>query len=147
MHWLYRHRVIILAGICVVCTACVVLVREIPSVPFFSTVWSSEQAFQDLMRREGRKTATKPDFVFVGIDQSSLEMPPLTEEELAHNRAFQLMKRPYADGWSREVWALFLDRVFGAGARLVMFDMVFNKLREGDQTLKEGDEVFREALD
>jgi adenylate cyclase len=145
MHWLYRHRVIILAGICVVCTACVLLVREIPSVPFFSTVWSSEQAFQDLMIREGRKTATRPDFLFVGIDQSSLAMPPLTEEELANNRAFQLLTtRSYQEGWSRELWALFLDRVFGAGARLVMFDMVFDKLR--DENLRSGDEAFRDAI-
>jgi adenylate cyclase len=147
MHWMFRNRVLILAGICVVCTGIIILCRQVPSVPFFSTVWRSEQPFQDLLQREGRKTATKPDFVFVGIDQSSLEMPPLTEDELANNRAFQLMKRPYADGWSREIWALFLDRVLGAGARLVMFDMVFNKLREGDQGLREGDEAFRNALD
>ena len=139
MHWLYRHRVIILAGICVVCTACVLLVREIPSVPFFSTVWSSEQAFQDLMLREGRKTATKPDFVFVGIDQSSLQLPPLTPDELANSRAMQLMtERPFP--WSREVWALLLDRLFQAGARVVMFDLVCNPPNDGDL-------AFHAALD
>src|ERR1017187_4586524 len=109
MHWLYRHRVIILAGICVVCTACVLLVREIPSVPFFSTVWSSEQAFQDLMLREGRKTATKPDFVFVGIDQSSLQLPPLTPDELANSRAMQLMTErpfPWSSIASRDCWPI-----------------------------------------
>ncbi len=139
MHWLYRHRVIILAGICVVCTACVLLVREIPSVPFFSTVWSSEQAFQDLMLREGRKTATKPDFVFVGIDQSTLQLPPLTPDELANSRAMQLMtERPFP--WSREVWALLLDRLFQAGARVVMFDLVCNPPNDGDL-------AFHAALD
>lgn len=139
MHWLYRHRVIILAGICVVCTACVLLVREIPSVPFFSTVWSSEQTFQDLMIREGRKTATKPDFVFVGIDQSTLQLPPLTPDELANSRAMQLMtERPFP--WSREVWALLLDRLFQAGARVVMFDLVCNPPNDGDL-------AFHAALD
>ncbi|HJX26018.1 MAG TPA: adenylate/guanylate cyclase domain-containing protein [Chthoniobacterales bacterium] len=139
MHWLYRHRVIILAGICVVCTAGILLVRLVPSVPFFSTVWSSEQAFQDLMIREGRKTATKPDFVFVGIDQGTLELPPPTREELANNRAFQLMtERPFP--WSREVWALLLDRLFQAGARVVMFDLVCNPPNDGDP-------AFHAALD
>jgi adenylate cyclase len=114
-------------------------------VPFFSTVWRTEQPFQDLLIREGRKTATKPDFLFVGIDQSSLEMPPLTPEEAANNRAFRLMtEKPFAE-WSREIWALFLDRVFASGARLVMFDLVFNKLR--DEQLREGDNAFRAALD
>src|ERR1700682_6661304 len=71
-------------------------------------------------------------------------MPALVGEEV-NNRAFQLMtERAYNDGWSRELWALFLDRVFGAGARLVMFDMVFNKLR--DENLRAGDEAFAAAL-
>src|ERR1700682_1107281 len=144
MHWMFRNRVLILAGICVVCTGIIILCRQVPSVPFFSTVWRSEQPFQDLMRREGRKTATKPDFVFIGIDQGTLEMPPLVGDEV-NNRAFQLMtERSYQEGWSREIWALFLDRVFGAGARLVMFDMVFNKLR--DENLRAGDEAFAAAL-
>ena len=136
---MYRHRIPILALICVVCTLAIVLVREIPSVPFLSTIWRSEQPFQDLLRREGRKTATKPDFLFVGIYQSTLELPPFTEEELASNRAFQLMKEsPFP--WSREVWALLLDRLFGAGARLVMFDIMFNNPNKGDP-------AFHAALD
>src|ERR1700736_1233104 len=103
MHWMFRRRIAILAGICLVCTACILMMRQIPGVPFFSTVWRSEQPFQDLMCREGRKTATKPDFLFLGIDQSTLQLPPLTPEELADNRAFQLMtERPFP--WSREVW-------------------------------------------
>lgn len=145
MHWMYRHRIPILAVICVVCTLSIVLVREIPWVPFLSTVWRSEQPFQDLMMREGRKTATNPDFLFIGIDQSTLEMAPLTPEEAANNRAFQLITAEPYTSWSREIWALFLDRVFGAGARLVMFDLVFNKLR--DENLREGDNAFRAALD
>jgi adenylate cyclase len=73
-------------------------------------------------------------------------MPPLTPQELASNRAFRLMtERSYQDGWSREIWALFLDRVMGSGARLVMFDMVFNKLR--DESLRAGDQAFRDAID
>src|SRR4029434_8761413 len=90
-----------------------------------------EQSFEDLLRREGRKTPTPSDFVFLGIDQSTLQLPPLTPEEIASNRAFQLMtERPYP--WSREVWALLLDRLFAAGARLVIFDMIFSPPNDGD---------------
>ena len=42
--------------------------------------------------------------------------------------------------WSREVWALVLDRLFNAGARLVMFDLIFSSQNEGDP-------AFRAALD
>ena len=42
--------------------------------------------------------------------------------------------------WSREVWALLLDRLFGAGARAVMFDMIFSPPNDGDP-------AFHAALD
>src|SRR4029434_10909582 len=86
-----------------------------------------------------RKTATRNDFVFLALDQSTLQMPPLAPDEVANNRAFQLMtERPFP--WSREVWALLLDRLFGAGARLVMFDIIFNPPNDGDP-------AFHAALD
>ena len=92
-----------------------------------------------MLRREGRKTPAPSDFVFLGIDQSTLQLPPLTAEEIASNRAFQLMtEKPFP--WSREVWALLLDRLFGAGARAVMFDMIFSPPNDGDP-------AFHAALD
>ena len=107
--------------------------------PFLSAPWRGEQSFEDLLRQEGRKTATRNDFVFLGLDQSTLELPPLTPDEIANNRAFQVMtERPFP--WSREVWALLLDRLFGAGARLVMFDMMFDQQNDGDP-------AFHAALD
>lgn len=110
-----------------------------PGIPFFSTVWRSEQGFEDLLRREGRKTKTHQDFIFLGIDQGTLEFQPFDDEQLKSSRAFQLMtERPYP--WSREVWALLLDRLFQAGARLVIFDMIFSPTNDGDP-------VFRAALD
>ena len=117
MQWLGHHRLSILAAICAFWTAFAVTARFAPGVPFFSTLWRSEQGFEDLLQREGRKTAPHSDFVFLGIDQSTLQLPPLTSDELANNRAFQLMtERPFPS--SREVWALLLDRLSGAGARL-----------------------------
>jgi adenylate cyclase len=131
VHWLSRHRLFILAAICAFWTALILLGREFPSVPFISAPWRLEQGFEDLLRREGAKTPTRSDFVLLAIDQSTLEMPPLSPDELANNRAFQLMTaRPWP--WSREVWALLLDRLFGAGARLVMFDLVFSPPNDGD---------------
>ncbi|OLA98982.1 MAG: hypothetical protein AUH08_13200, partial [Verrucomicrobia bacterium 13_2_20CM_54_12] len=101
--------------------------------------WRGEQSLEDLLRREGRKTPAPSDFVFLGIDQSTLQLPPLTAEEIAGNRAFQVMtEKPFP--WSREVWALLLDRLFAAGARVVMFDMIFSPPNDGDP-------AFHAALD
>jgi adenylate cyclase len=139
MHWLGRHRLLILASICLFWTGLIFLGHFFSATPFLSVPWRGEQNFEDLLRREGRKTPTRNDFVFLGIDQSTLQLPPLTAEEIANNRAFQLMTaQPFP--WSREVWALLLDRLFGAGARLVMFDLIFSPPNDGDQ-------AFHAALD
>lgn len=107
------------------------LLHFTPDVPFFTAIWSGEQRFEDLVQKQGRKTPTRPDFVLLGIDQSTLELPPFSPEELANNRAFQLMTaKPFP--WSREVWALLLDRLFAAGTRLVLFDITFNHPGPGD---------------
>ncbi len=116
-----------------------------PSAPFLSVPWRGEQSFEDLLRREGRKTAPRSDFVFLGIDQNTLQMPPLAPEELANNRAFQLMTAK-SFPWSREVWALTLDKLFAAGARLVMFDFVFNPPNEGDPQFHEALEKYRDRV-
>ncbi len=139
VHWLTRHRLLILGAICAFFTGLILLLHFAADVPFVSAVWSGEKRFEDFLQKEGRKTPARDDFVFLGLDQSTLELPPFAPEELAQNRAFQLMTaRPFP--WSREVWALLLDRLFGAGARAVLFDLVFNPPNEGDP-------VFHAALD
>jgi adenylate cyclase len=139
MHWSGRARLLILTLICVFWTGLIVLGHFLPDVPFLSAPWRGEQSFEDLLRREGRKTNPPRDFIFLGLDQSTLQLPPLTAEEIAGNRAFQLMtEQPFP--WSREVWALLLDRLFAAGARLVMFDIMFDQPKDGDL-------AFHAALD
>ena len=139
MNWLGRYRLSILASICVFWTGLIFLGHFFPMTPFLSTPWRGEQSFEDLLRKEGRKTVAPPDFVFLGIDQSSLQLPPLTAEETAASHGLQLIsERPWP--WSREVYALLLDRLFAAGARLVMFDLMFNPPNDGDP-------AFHAALD
>jgi adenylate cyclase len=131
MHWLGRHRLWILAAICIFWTGLILLARAFPMVPFLFSPWSGEQNFEDMLRQEGRKTPPRSNFVFVGIDQDSLQLTAVGEEEIVGNRALQLMtERPFP--WSREVWALLLDKLFAAGTRLVMFDMIFNPPNDGD---------------
>jgi len=135
----------ILGAICAFWTLLVLSLHFAQGLPFFSTLWRSEQSFEDLLQREGRKTATHSDFVFLGIDQSTLQLPPLAPDELANNRAFQLMtERPFP--WSREVWALLLDRLLGAGARVVMFDMIFNQPNDGDAAFHDALERYRDRV-
>jgi adenylate cyclase len=138
MPWLSRYRRLVLAAICLLSTTLILLLRVVP-IPFLASAWSAEQGFEDWLQREGRKTVTHSDFVFLAIDQSTLEFSPFDAAQLENNRAFQLMGAR-AFPWSREVWALLLDRLFSAGARLAMFDLVFSPSNEGDPP-------FRAALD
>src|SRR6266702_4074475 len=139
MHWLGRHRLWLLGVICFFWTGLIFLGHFFPMTPFLSAPWRGEQSFEDLLRQEGRKTAAPRDFVFLGLDQSTLQLPPLAPEEIAGNRAFELMTARRFP-WSREVWAVLLDRLFGAGARLVIFDLVTNPTDDGDP-------AFHAALD
>ncbi|HJT46327.1 MAG TPA: adenylate/guanylate cyclase domain-containing protein [Chthoniobacterales bacterium] len=139
MHWLHRHRLLILSLIAIFWTSLVGLAHFFPNAPFLSGLWRGERSFADLLRRDGRKTADHPEFIFLGIDQQSIQLDAVGPEEAAGNRALELMmQKPYP--WSREVWALLLDKLFGAGARLVIFDIVYGASSDGD-------EAFRAALD
>ena len=145
MHWMSRHRRLVIAAICVASTAIVLLGRTFPDVPFLFAPWLGEQRFQDLLRRQGRVTPERADFVFVGIDQQSLQLDALDPEEIASERALQLMtERPFP--WSREVWALLLDRLFAAGARLVVFDMIFNPPNDGDPAFAAALDRYRDKV-
>src|SRR5437588_2131554 len=129
----------ILVAIAVFWTGLVALAHFFPGAPFLSTVWSGERSFADVLRKEGRKTATHSDFVFLGIDQQSLILDALDPAEIENDPALKLM----AQGTyplPRGVWVELMDKLFGAGARLIMFDLVF-----GSQT--DVDPAFRAALD
>src|SRR6266498_1181188 len=145
MHWLGRHRFLVLAFVSVFWTGVIFLGHFFPGVPFLSAPWRGEQSFEDLLRREGRKTAPPQDFVFLGLDQSTLHLPPMTAEEIAGSRALQLMTEQRFP-WSREVWALLLDRLFAAGARLVMFDMIFSPPYDGDPEFHAAVDRYRDKV-
>jgi len=127
----------LLATICVSCTALVMSLRFVPALPVLSNVWGHEQALEDWLHRTARKTSTHPELVFVAISTKSLAGPE--SAKAGKDRMLQLMaEHPFP--WSREVWARLLDRLFESGARLVIFDLLFNPPNEGDQ-------IFRAALD
>jgi adenylate cyclase len=145
MQWFSRARLLVLTLICLFWTGLIVVGHFFPTAPFISVPWRGEQSFEDLLRREGRKTTPPPDFVFLGIDQSTLQLPPLTPEELASSRGLQLLsERPYP--WSREIWALLLDRLSAADARVVMFDLLFNPPNDGDQAFHATLDRYRDKV-
>jgi adenylate cyclase len=68
-----------------------------------------------------------------------LQLDAVDPNEIAQDHALQLMAgHPFP--WSREVWVELMDKLFGSGARLMIFDIVFSPATEADST-------FRAALD
>src|SRR4051794_41077121 len=103
MNWVARYRRSVLATICAFWTVMILLTLTFPEVPFFSSVARTEQSFGDLLRREGRKTAVRPDMIFLGLDETTMNFVPFNPDDVGTNRAFQIMtEHPFP--WSREIW-------------------------------------------
>lgn len=102
--------------------------------------------YRDALSRAGRTTAANPDLVFLAIDANSVsldetdihELYGLTGNDSDSARALRLMTKRYP--WSREVYALALQRLVEAGARVVAFDVIFPGPAEDDP-------LFRAALE
>lgn len=85
----------------------------------------------------GRKAQHHPQIAYLAIDQRSVLLDQFPEEEIQASPALAKMREGWP--WPRDVYPLIIDRLLGAGARAVGFDLMF-------PTPKEGDELFHEAL-
>ncbi len=90
--------------------------------------------FADELARHGRLTSPNPDIVFLGIDDASERLDTLDPEMVRHDPALSLMSKPWP--WQRQVYGLVLDRLCDAGAKVVIFDLLFLAPNSGDDALK-----------
>jgi adenylate cyclase len=81
--------------------------------------------------------APAPEIKLVGLETSSFKLDALAPEEIAASPTLQLMQQPWP--WDRKVYAAILEKLMGAGAKVVIFDFVFASETEGD-------DVFAQAL-
>lgn len=144
MRWLTRHRLIALALICALCTGAVIAAVLFRNLPFADSVWSNEITFRDALARKARRTAVHPDFVFLGIDEPSKKLDQVSDEEVAETPVLQAMRNGYP--WSRDVHAELVRRLCDAGARLVLFDVIFDRDRPGDDVFAATLERYRDHV-
>lgn len=104
------------------------------------TLLSWEYRYRDGVTRSGRFNPPDERLVYLGIDSASISLSPLDLQTLfagsapgsLEARALELM----AVGgfpWSREVYALAAERLFQAGARGVILDLIFPTPGRGDE--------------
>lgn len=107
-----------------------------------AAIEAQEWRVYDQIHLNGRKAAVDPDIMVLGIDDDSLAVRDTAEpEEIERSHALQLMA---GFPWSREVYARILDRLFDAGARTVVIDLLFPT---ASNSFPEGDAEFADALE
>ena len=124
-----------LSAICAICTALVLGFHAVQFQPLQKAQFFAEDT---LLRFFGGTAAANPDLVFLAIDHASMRLDQFDPAEIDASPALQLMAHEWP--WSRSVYALILDRLIDAGAKVVVLDLVF-------PTPRDGDDAFRAALD
>ncbi|MEM0895829.1 MAG: CHASE2 domain-containing protein [Verrucomicrobiota bacterium] len=118
----------------VICASTVLIVSFIV---WLNPVWliRLEHMAGDFVRDHGRKTEVRNDMVLIGIDQDSLNIIDLLDEE-------EILADPSLDDMSfgfpfpRRVYGNLIEKLVEAGARIVVFDILFPTRGEGDDVLK-----------
>ena len=100
----------------------------------------AELAATDWLTTNGaaHRAPLHPQLVFLALDDASKSLDNVFADDIEKSRGLQMMREPFP--WNREFYALLIDRLAQAGARVVIFDMLFPAPRFGDKP-------FREALD
>ena len=107
----------------------------------------AEYQLRDLIARSGRTTPANSDLVFLAIDSNSVTLDAdLDLEGLFSSstgdpecrRALEIMTKGWP--WDREIYAMILERLVRAGAKVVAFDCLFPAPAPGD-------DAFRVSLD
>ena len=103
-----------------------------------------ELRYRDAVTVSGRFNAPDERLLFLGIDSSSVSLSQLDLQTLftdvtpgsIESRALEIMAGGWP--WSRDIYALIAERLFHAGARTVVFDLLFPKPGPGDDAFQGG---------
>ena len=98
-----------------------------------ATLANAENYFQDAFLRAGRCTRANPDLVLIGIDRPSYD-DTILPAEAEKDAILAGLRTRYP--WPRQVWASLISRLAGAGARVIVLDLVFASESEGDAELR-----------
>lgn len=114
----------------------------------FAPLVDAELSARDFLIRNGRRVEANPKLIFLAIDNASIgieaqsdlkSMFGIQDEGSPEARALKMMSEGWP--WKRSIYGLVLDRLVGAGAKVVAFDLTFPTPSKHDE-----DENFRAAL-
>ena len=127
--------------LCALCTAGVLLLHA--RVAPFRRV---ENQVRDLVMQYGtRRAKADPRLVYVALDDATMNVAgSLFPEDLAASPALQKMAAGWP--WPRDVYAMLIDRLMQAGARVVALDILFPVARDGDPAFKAVLDQYRDRV-
>jgi adenylate cyclase len=132
-------RSIVALAICAVCTAGLLCLWNRGYVP----LQQMEFFAQDWQIRLGRKTPVNDRLALIGIDQP-VYLSDFSDEELKTEPVLRHLQQNFP--WSRAVWARLIEKLAGAGAKVIVFDLVFASPGEGDDELHQALEKYRDRV-
>lgn len=98
-----------------------------------------------LLTNPKARRATRDDrIVFLAIDEASRQLDTLFDDELQKSPALLLMKQPFP--WNRAVYGKIIERLANAGAKVIVFDLVFPGERDGDEEFRAALEKYRDRV-
>src|SRR5437868_9412138 len=140
---MFRRRIVVVLLLAAVCAAAATLLDLTSPTSYVQT----ESRVQDSIARAGRKTPANPDLLFLAIDSDSLSLDETLDlrglfssssSDPESQRALEIMSKGWP--WNREIYAMILERLVRAGAKVVAFDCLFPAPAPGD-------DAFRSALE
>ena len=84
-----------------------------------------DREFGDWIIRNSGGPPEKKELVLLGIDDASMALDGLDPSEIAASPVLSLMNQRFP--WDRRVWAGVIDRLAGAGAKLIVLDLIFSE--------------------
>jgi len=138
-----RRRTIVVVLLVALCATAASLL-DLTSPSYYL---QTESRLRDAIARSGRTTPGNPNLLFLAIDSDSvsldetLDLKGLFSSSSSNpesRHALEIMSKGWP--WNRKIYALILERLVGAGAKVVAFDCLFPERAPGD-------DAFRAALE
>jgi adenylate cyclase len=98
---------------------------------------------QDWQTRLGRKTPVDDRLMLIGIDKP-VYSSDFSDEELQREPVLRDLQKNFP--WSRAVWARLIEKLGDAGAKVIVFDLVFAAPGEGDDELNRALEKYQDRV-
>ena len=132
-----KRRAAVVFGICALVTAVFLFLH------WRGSLTEPENYVQDWLARRGRKNPIDPRLVLIGIDRPSYAQD-IPETEAQADPVLAALRPNYP--WSRTVWAALIEKLGKAGARGIAMDLVFANPGDGDDSLRQALERFKDTV-